>query len=130
MDMRPITVRLRELEYRRVWKPPTRIEALPEGRRLQEISRPSGYGTSTHAKRAEDSPTLPLAPERDMLTKILAWHCRAYQHETMTLRTARMAKAIGISASTLSRIKAGTMPDAIGFARIVVWLALAPERDK
>ena len=41
-----------------------------------------------------------------------------------------MAKAIGISASTLSRIKTGTMPDAIGFARIVVWLALEPEQNK
>jgi hypothetical protein len=34
-----------------------------------------------------------------------------------------MAKQIGISASTLSRIKGGTMPDAHGFAKIVLWLA-------
>lgn len=34
-----------------------------------------------------------------------------------------MAKAIGISASTLSRIKSGTMPDALGMAKIMLWLA-------
>jgi DNA-binding Xre family transcriptional regulator len=34
-----------------------------------------------------------------------------------------MAVEIGISQSTLSRIKAGTMPDALGFAKIVAWLA-------
>lgn len=33
-----------------------------------------------------------------------------------------MAKAIGISASTLSRIKSGTMPDALGLAKIISWL--------
>lgn len=34
-----------------------------------------------------------------------------------------MAKQIGISSSTLSRIKGGTMPDALGMAKIVLWLA-------
>jgi glycerate-2-kinase len=34
-----------------------------------------------------------------------------------------MAKEIGITASTLSRIKGGTMPDALGMAKIVLWLA-------
>ena len=34
-----------------------------------------------------------------------------------------MAKEIGIPASTLSRIKGGTMPDALGMAKIVLWLA-------
>lgn len=38
-----------------------------------------------------------------------------------------MAKEIGISASTLSRIKGGTMPDALGFAKIVAWLAQKDE---
>lgn len=38
----------------------------------------------------------------------------------------QMAKEIGISASTLSRIKAGTMPDALGFAKILLWLAQDP----
>lgn len=33
-----------------------------------------------------------------------------------------MAKEIGIGASTLSRIKNGTMPDARGLAKIVLWL--------
>lgn len=33
-----------------------------------------------------------------------------------------MADAIGISASTLSRIKNGSMPDADGFAKVIVWL--------
>lgn len=33
-----------------------------------------------------------------------------------------MAKAIGIPASTLSRIKGGTMPDAFGLAKILLWL--------
>lgn len=39
-----------------------------------------------------------------------------------------MAKGIGISASTLSRIKGGTMPDAIGLAKIVLWLAQSEEK--
>ena len=34
-----------------------------------------------------------------------------------------MAREIGISASTLSRIKGGTMPDALGMAKIMVWLS-------
>jgi hypothetical protein len=40
-----------------------------------------------------------------------------------------MAYEIGISASTLSRIKGGTMPDALGFAKIVIWLAGKPSHD-
>jgi len=39
-----------------------------------------------------------------------------------------MAKQIGISASTLSRIKGGTMPDAIGLAKIVLWFAQSEEK--
>lgn len=35
----------------------------------------------------------------------------------------QMAKEIGIPASTLSRIKGGTMPDALGMAKIMLWLA-------
>lgn len=34
-----------------------------------------------------------------------------------------MAKEIGIPQSTLSRIKGGTMPDAIGMVKIMMWLA-------
>jgi hypothetical protein len=34
-----------------------------------------------------------------------------------------MAREIGISASTLSRIKGGTMPDALGLAKIILWLS-------
>lgn len=34
-----------------------------------------------------------------------------------------MAREIGISASTLSRIKFGTMPDARGLAKIILWLS-------
>ncbi len=38
-----------------------------------------------------------------------------------------MAKEIGISASTLSRIKSGTMPDAAGFGKILLWLTQEPK---
>jgi len=34
-----------------------------------------------------------------------------------------MAKQIGIPASTLSRVKGGTLPDALGMAKIMLWLA-------
>lgn len=40
----------------------------------------------------------------------------------------RMAKEIGISASTLSRIKGGTMPDAAGLAKIMLWMTAEGER--
>lgn len=33
-----------------------------------------------------------------------------------------LARRIGIAESTLTRIKQGKMPDAYGFAKIVVWL--------
>ena len=52
------------------------------------------------------------------LGKALAAYQQKFDMENRT-----MAKEIGISASTLSRIKQGTMPDAIGFAKIVRWLA-------
>jgi hypothetical protein len=35
----------------------------------------------------------------------------------------QMAKEIGIPASSLSRIKGGKMPDALGMAKIMLWLA-------
>jgi hypothetical protein len=38
-----------------------------------------------------------------------------------------MAKDIGISASTLSRIKGGAMPDALGMVKIMLWLASSSE---
>lgn len=33
-----------------------------------------------------------------------------------------LAKEIGIAASTLTRIKQGKMPDADGFAKIIMWM--------
>jgi DNA-binding XRE family transcriptional regulator len=46
----------------------------------------------------------------------------AYQQKFDTDGKA-LAKAIGIEESTLSRIKAGRMPDALGMARVIMWLA-------
>lgn len=46
----------------------------------------------------------------------------AYQ-EKFDIENKTMAKEIGVAASTLSRIKGGTMPDALGFAKVVLWLA-------
>ena len=46
----------------------------------------------------------------------------AYQHEKR-MENRAMAKQIGISQSTLSRIKNGAMPDAIGFTKIMKWMA-------
>ncbi len=37
----------------------------------------------------------------------------------------KLAKEIGIAESTLTRIKGGTMPDAAGFAKIILWLSTA-----
>lgn len=48
----------------------------------------------------------------------------AYQQK-YDMENREMAKEIGISASTLSRIKSGTMPDALGMAKIIMWLASA-----
>ncbi len=45
----------------------------------------------------------------------------AYQQK-YDVRNDVMAKQIGIHASTLSRLKAGTLPDAEGLARIMLWL--------
>jgi DNA-binding XRE family transcriptional regulator len=47
----------------------------------------------------------------------------AYQQKH-DIENRQMAKDIDISASTLSRIKAGTMPDALGMAKIMLWFAL------
>lgn len=46
----------------------------------------------------------------------------AYQQK-FDLENQVMAKEIGVAASTLSRIKAGTMPDARGMAKIMLWLS-------
>lgn len=46
----------------------------------------------------------------------------AYQQKH-DIENRQMAKEIGIPASSLSRIKGGTMPDALGLAKIVLWLA-------
>lgn len=48
----------------------------------------------------------------------------AYQQKH-DIENREMAAEIGIPASTLSRIKGGTMPDALGMAKIVLWLATA-----
>jgi hypothetical protein len=46
----------------------------------------------------------------------------AYQQK-LDIENREMAAEIGIPASTLSRIKGGTMPDALGMAKIIMWLA-------
>ena len=51
----------------------------------------------------------------------------AYQQKH-DMENRQMAKEIGIPASSLSRIKGGTMPDAIGMAKIVLWLATKGDR--
>lgn len=51
----------------------------------------------------------------------------AYQQKH-DLENRAMAQDIGISASTLSRTKGGTMPDAIGMAKIILWLC-SPMKD-
>lgn len=50
----------------------------------------------------------------------------AYQQKH-DVENRQMAKAIGIPASSLSRIKGGTMPDALGMAKIMLWLASETE---
>jgi hypothetical protein len=44
----------------------------------------------------------------------------AYQQKN-DVENRQMAKDIGISASSLSRVKGGTIPDAFGMAKIVLW---------
>lgn len=51
----------------------------------------------------------------------------AYQQKH-DLENRQMAKEIGIPASTLSRIKGGTMPDARGMAKIIFWLSEPHQR--
>jgi hypothetical protein len=46
----------------------------------------------------------------------------AYQQK-YDLQNGHMAKEIGISGPMLSRIKGGTMPDAKGLAKIILWLS-------
>lgn len=46
----------------------------------------------------------------------------AYQQKH-DVENRQMAKEIGLSASTISRIKGGTMPDARGLAKILLWLS-------
>lgn len=45
----------------------------------------------------------------------------AYQQK-FDVENRAMAKQIGVPASSLSRIKGGTMPDARGLAKIIYWL--------
>ena len=46
----------------------------------------------------------------------------AYQQKH-DIENRTMAKEIGIPASSLSRIKGGTMPDALGLVKIILWLS-------
>lgn len=46
----------------------------------------------------------------------------AYQQKH-DVENRQMAREIGIPASSLSRIKGGSMPDARGMARILLWLS-------
>ena len=46
----------------------------------------------------------------------------AYQQKH-DVENRQMAREIGITASTLSRIKGGAMPDAFGLAKIILWFA-------
>lgn len=48
----------------------------------------------------------------------------AYQQKH-DVENRQMAKEIGIPAPSLSRIKGGTMPDAMGMAKVMLWLASA-----
>lgn len=49
----------------------------------------------------------------------IALEAYQYQHH---IRNDEMAKEIGIPASTLSRIKKGKMPDAVGMVKVWTWL--------
>ena len=51
------------------------------------------------------------------LAKIIA----AYQQKH-DVHGRELAKEIGIAASTLTRIKQGKMPDADGFAKVILWM--------
>jgi|LNAP01.1.fsa_nt_gb hypothetical protein len=50
----------------------------------------------------------------------------AYQQK-YDIANGHMAKEIGIRGATLSRIKGGTLPDANGLAKILLWLSKARE---
>ena len=52
-----------------------------------------------------------------MLGKLLTAYQQKYDVQSKAL-----AKEIGISESSLCRIKQGTMPDAASLAKIMVWL--------
>jgi hypothetical protein len=58
---------------------------------------------------------------RETMTK-LGLALAAYQQK-YDLQNGHMAKEIGISGPMLSRIKGGTMPDAKGLAKIILWLS-------
>lgn len=53
----------------------------------------------------------------------------AYQQKRV-IENRAMAREIGISPSTLSRIKGGTMPDALGMVKIMLWLASSRESGR
>ena len=53
----------------------------------------------------------------------------AYQQKH-DVENRQMAKEIGISASSLSRIKGGTMPDALGMTKIMLWLSSVSNGDQ
>jgi DNA-binding XRE family transcriptional regulator len=53
----------------------------------------------------------------------------AYQQK-YDIENREMARSIGVSASTMSRIKSGAMPDALGMAKIMLWLASSSEEGR
>jgi hypothetical protein len=53
----------------------------------------------------------------------------AYQQKH-DVENRQMAKEIGIPASSLSRIKSGAMPDALGMVKIMLWLSLVSNGDQ
>lgn len=52
------------------------------------------------------------------LARMLDIYLRVYN-----IDQGKLADELGMSASTVTRLKAGKMPDAAGFARLIMWLA-------
>lgn len=74
-----------------------------------------------------------MLPMQDNLNRVTAMTnlglaLGAYQQKH-DVENRQMAKEIGIPASSLSRIKSGTMPDALGMAKIMLWLATVETGD-
>jgi hypothetical protein len=67
-------------------------------------------------KERQSTPT-----KREAVTN-LGLALTAYQQK-YDIANGHMAKEIGIKGATLSRIKGGTLPDANGLAKILLWLS-------